>query len=149
MAQYECMDPLSALGLAGTVLQFIDFAYKLVSGSVEIYKSTGGLTAENEFLEVIAEDVRQRSDDIPDSSAFGSSNAGRRLQMLATKSKNIAQQILGIIEYLKRETGKPNKWHSFVDLVRSMRRGPELRMLIDRINKLQVQINSDLTYIIW
>ena len=143
------MDPLSALSLVGTILQFIDFAHKLVSGSKEIYASASGLTAANEFLEVVTEDVRQRSEGIPDSSEFGSSNAGRRLQKLASKSRDIAEAILGILESLKRNAQQPSKWHSFVDIVRSMRKGAELRMLIDQINKLQVQINTDLTYIIW
>ena len=144
------MDLLIALSLAASVLQFVDFTYKLVSGSVEIYKSATGLTSENKFLEVIAEDVRQRNGHISDSlKSLGSSNAERRLHKLAARSSDIAQAILGIIKSLKCDNIKPSKWRSFVDLVRSGRKAGELRMLIDKSNKLLAQINTDLIYIIW
>lgn len=32
------LDPLTAVGLAGTVVQFVDFSTKLVSHSVELYE---------------------------------------------------------------------------------------------------------------
>ncbi|KAK7893787.1 hypothetical protein LTR67_006488 [Exophiala xenobiotica] len=39
------MDPLSAIGLAGNILQFVDFASTLVGQGVEIYRSAVGATA--------------------------------------------------------------------------------------------------------
>ena len=35
------LDPLTAVGLAGTVVQFVDFSTKLVSHSVELYEKGG------------------------------------------------------------------------------------------------------------
>lgn len=37
------MDPLSALSLAGTIVQFVDFSCKLISQTRKAYKSTTGL----------------------------------------------------------------------------------------------------------
>ena len=142
------MDPLTALSLAANVIQFVDFAYKLVSGSKEIYNSASGLTAENDVLETIAQDVWKFTEQIPNSSQYGSSNAGVRLHKLAVKSEELAESILRILESLKRDGKKPSKWTSFVHLLRSMHKAPELRMLIDQINKLQGQINTSLTYLI-
>ena len=39
------MDPLSAIGLAGNILQFVDFASTLLGQGVEIYRSAVGATA--------------------------------------------------------------------------------------------------------
>ncbi|KAK5327363.1 hypothetical protein LTR93_002747 [Exophiala xenobiotica] len=39
------MDPFSAIGLAGNILQFVDFASTLVGQGVEIYRSSVGATA--------------------------------------------------------------------------------------------------------
>ena len=141
------MDPLSALSLATAVVQFINLAHKLVSGSKEIYNSASGSTAENDVLETIAQDVWELNDQIS-SSQFGLSNAGQRLQKLATKKQELVASILRIIESIKNDGKKPSKWQSFVHLLRSMQKGPELRMLMDQINKLQAQINTNLTYII-
>jgi hypothetical protein len=38
------MDPLTALGLVGNVVQFVDFALKLISTGAEIAGSAGGAT---------------------------------------------------------------------------------------------------------
>jgi hypothetical protein len=41
------MDPVTAVGSAASILNFIDFSWNLVQGSYEIYKSVSGTTAEN------------------------------------------------------------------------------------------------------
>ena len=140
------MDPLSALSLAATVIQFVDFAHKLVSGSREIYKSATGLTDQNSILEIIADDVSERCDQIPDD--FGNSNAGLRLQKLAAKSRDLAASILRVLDELKTDKDKPSKWQSFVHLLRSVHRAPQLQMLADQVKKLQAQVNSNLIYIL-
>lgn len=47
------MDPLSALGVAGTVVQFVQFACALFDGTRKIYNSASGASNENERLEFI------------------------------------------------------------------------------------------------
>lgn len=44
------MDPLSSLGVAGNVIQFIDFGIKLVSRFKQIYRSADGALQENNDL---------------------------------------------------------------------------------------------------
>jgi hypothetical protein len=51
------MDPLVATGLAGNVVQFVDFSYKVVSTARKFYKSAGGAIAENQELEALARDL--------------------------------------------------------------------------------------------
>lgn len=53
------MDPLTALGLAASVVQFLDFSGKLVSGAFVLYKSVDGATSLNSCLEHIARDLSQ------------------------------------------------------------------------------------------
>jgi len=50
------MEPLSALSLAGTLIQFVDFSSKLFSGAKSLYKSANGALAINDELELIASD---------------------------------------------------------------------------------------------
>ena len=50
------MDPLTAVGLAGNIIQFIEFGASLVSRTIDLYQSSSGTTAINSELVAIAED---------------------------------------------------------------------------------------------
>lgn len=50
------MDPLSAVGLAGTIVQFVDFSLKIVGEGVELYKS--GSLELNKQVEFTTRDLR-------------------------------------------------------------------------------------------
>jgi hypothetical protein len=52
------MDPSSALAVAATVVQFVDFIGPLVSGTYEIYKSASGHTQRNDDLDRIASSLQ-------------------------------------------------------------------------------------------
>ena len=47
------MDPLSAIGLASNVVQFVDFASRLISTGTEVYESVSGVTDRTLELERI------------------------------------------------------------------------------------------------
>jgi hypothetical protein len=51
------LDPLTALSLAGNIIQFVDFASKLVVKGREIYDSAEGLSVGDRELETIAKDL--------------------------------------------------------------------------------------------
>jgi hypothetical protein len=48
------MDPLSALSLATSIVQFVDFATKIVHGARQIYQTGESATAENADIELCA-----------------------------------------------------------------------------------------------
>jgi hypothetical protein len=67
------MDPLSALSVAGTIIQFVDFGMKMLSSSVQLYTSTQGLLNVNEELKLVTGDlqavlVRLRANACPENS---------------------------------------------------------------------------------
>ena len=51
------MDPFTAIGLAASIVQFLEFGRKLVSGAVEIYQNVDGATSSNILLERITADL--------------------------------------------------------------------------------------------
>lgn len=51
------MDPLTAFSVAGTVIQFVDFGTKLLSGANEFYKAPSGALAANVQLELVTSDL--------------------------------------------------------------------------------------------
>jgi hypothetical protein len=52
------MDPLSALSLAGTVVQFVEFGGKLLKEGRELYRSTTGSLTVNDELELVVVDLQ-------------------------------------------------------------------------------------------
>jgi hypothetical protein len=53
------MDPITALGLAAAVVQFVDFATKLTNGTRQVYVSGSGATAGNADLELCASELEK------------------------------------------------------------------------------------------
>lgn len=52
------IEALAAIGLAGNVVQFADFASQLVKAGRELYKSANSTTVKNEELELLARHLR-------------------------------------------------------------------------------------------
>lgn len=58
------MDPVSALGVAASVVQFVDFASSLVCSTYEIYKSASGGSAASVDLETITISLKTLTIDV-------------------------------------------------------------------------------------
>lgn len=50
------MEPISALAVAGNVLQFVDFSHKLITKILELYKAADGTSDNNKHLEAVLRD---------------------------------------------------------------------------------------------
>ena len=61
------LDPLTALGLAGNVIQIIDFSIKLVTEGNKVYHSANGTLEENRAAEELANDLKQLTTGLSDS----------------------------------------------------------------------------------
>ncbi|OAA66663.1 NACHT nucleoside triphosphatase [Niveomyces insectorum RCEF 264] len=77
------MDPLTALGLASNIVQFVDFALKLYSASAEIVGSARGATTHNHELDTVytrlqtfTSELKLAADGEPSTPADGHSTAG-------------------------------------------------------------------------
>lgn len=62
------MDPLTALSLAGTIVQFVDFGSKLLVECHQLYKSKSGSLTVNDELSLATEDLRMVVDKLQQSS---------------------------------------------------------------------------------
>lgn len=51
-------DSLSAISLAGNIIQFVDFGVKLLPGAVRISRSPSGALPINEEIELITSDLQ-------------------------------------------------------------------------------------------
>lgn len=62
------MDPMTALSIAASVIQFLDFGTKLIVGTHEVYKSAFGQTHAAVHLTQIVDDLSQFSKSIQEES---------------------------------------------------------------------------------
>lgn len=59
------MDPLTAIGLASAIVQFVDFSYTLVSEAREMYSSAKGARAEHDEADSAIDRLRDLTSRLP------------------------------------------------------------------------------------
>jgi len=106
------LDPLTALSLAGTIVQFVDFGCKIFSNSQKIYSSARGSLSVNEELESIITNldnifIKLRSPQQARDSCC--THSEQRLIHLCDSSRIIAQEILDKLQNLKVQGGSKIK----------------------------------------
>lgn len=130
------MDPLSAVGLATGILQFIEFAWHLTSGTIEIYRN--GTTKENAHLSNVIDDLCDLSDDL-DTGCLGNSKHDKALKRLAVNCASLSEELLGILEKLKASEKNP-KWGALVAKWNGMRKRADIVLIAERLGEYRSQI---------
>ena len=103
------LDPLSALGLAGNVVQFVDFSNKLFSYSIELYRSANGALTANQEIKRVITDLRIMSDRFAQVPALAQTNDERALRMLSIDCRKLADQLLATLERLRIDINSRHK----------------------------------------
>ena len=113
------LDPLTAISLASAIIQFTDFGINLVTGSIELYHSADGASAERSNLELKSNLVIKLADNIilpaHNRNDVPESENDRQLRNLARSSKSIASGLLNVLDELKVKAPASHgrKWESF------------------------------------
>ncbi|KAI1372737.1 hypothetical protein F4677DRAFT_462863 [Hypoxylon crocopeplum] len=134
------MASLSALALAGNVLQFIEFITKLLSRSVEVYKSTTGTSRANLALEEICEQLSAFCDSLRDGSkeTTRTSASETALRGIADLCSADCAGLLAALNDLKVKDGNHRAWKSIRAALKLAWKGEhEIEKLIDRLRGRQ------------
>ena len=122
------IDPLTAIGLGANVLQFVEFAIRLIGTGKEIHNSVQGTTVENADLEAAARTVIELNQQVfesnqawcEDSEALGSlSAADRNIELLGAECNSIATELLSALDKLKAQNSR-TKWDSVVQALKTV-----------------------------
>ena len=109
------MDPISALGLAGNLVTFIEFTGKLLREGRELYQSADGASASHKTLEEVTSDLKSLCASLTASSSVtsdsGLSFSGRALLPLLESCKGLGHELLTTLEGLK-VSGQRKIWKS-------------------------------------
>lgn len=138
------MDPLTCLSVAGTVVQFVDFASKLISKGHELYKA-GELSvyekvalATNDLLDL---NTKLQKPLYSDGALHCVTKDEADLQDLCNASSELAKELLERLGRLKI-TDKYNVTRSLRKAFRSVWEGKELGELEDRLERLRSAIDT-------
>lgn len=132
------MDPLAAIGLAGNIITFIDFSYKIISGMNEVLSSSNGMILENANLDVLAKDLDVITQDLISDAPPRTENE-RQLHTLAASCHELSRELLQTLQGLK-VSNKRSKWQGVKVKWQSMRKEKEVNALERRLNSYQSEI---------
>lgn len=140
------LDALTAVGLAGNIIQFIDFSIKLVSKSREIYKSADGALIENKHLEETTTDLNQIQNTLRESlEAKLASNQftqdEKALADLNEKCLEVAATLLEKLEDLKASSPR-KRWKSLRQALKSVWSKEAVDSLSWTLKGLREEINT-------
>ncbi|KAF2145650.1 uncharacterized protein K452DRAFT_211711, partial [Aplosporella prunicola CBS 121167] len=140
------MDPLTAIGLASNVVQFITFASDLVSKGRVIYKSADGQLVETLELSEITE-ILQAEIEVDHISTGGrlATKTDKQLEELCNGCRGVSTDLLRAIDALKFN-GRHRKWNSFRQALQSIWKEEEIQSLTMRLERYRSQIDTTLLF---
>jgi hypothetical protein len=151
------MDPLTAVSLAGAIIQFVDFSSKLVSRGKELYRSSSGALEENVRIEEVTADLHALCLPLHTPSS-SSTNAGLRcipdahrisLQKLAASCIEVSNKLMAALQELRIPANMTHKtWYAIKQSVANIFSKEEIAALRSTLEMLQQQLNTRLLAIL-
>jgi hypothetical protein len=118
------MDPLSALSVAASVVQFVQFGASLVSKTHEIYASHEGTLSANVQVEAATKRLIGLVDGLRGPLVAGNSFpsvGSQELEDICNKCISISKELLARLNKLRvQDTHKHRKWKSFRQALKSV-----------------------------
>ena len=130
------MDPLTALGLAGNIVQFVDFSSKLLCGAYEVYSSTSGATAD---LDTVIKDLQAATRRLSPPSSKPRTDDEIALSSLVSNCRKLSEDIQKVLDKLQSKNPH-QKWASLRVAWSSMRKREKLVSLETRLNRYRSEI---------
>ncbi|MCJ1344280.1 hypothetical protein MMC31_002483 [Peltigera leucophlebia] len=137
------MEPLSAVSLVGTVVQFLDFGIKLVAKTKEIYNSSEGAEIRTIELDAIAQNLVSLNRRVSIRShklcASGISEDERALEAITTQCNKIGEELIDALQKTKVQ-GAHKRYKSVRQALKSVLGPDKIQDLYDRLKQYREQI---------
>jgi hypothetical protein len=143
------LDPLSALSVAASAVQFIDFARIIVCKSKALYLSTDGLLQENKRTETVTMRLKELAERVkalenPPLSNSDANPTDSRLQPICMECGCISTELLQRLHQLKvPHQSKHRKWKSFRQALKSVWSKRELDNMANRLSELRSELDTE------
>ena len=133
------MDPVTALGIASNVIQFVEFAGKLISRSSRYYRSADGSDLEYTEIVAAASNLEKLAGTVQKSTVNAASRinkvdvAQQGLLDASRQCQRIAQEMTDVLSTLMKP-GQQNRWNSIRQAFRAI-------WSEEKIDKLSVRLS--------
>lgn len=145
------MAEIAALGLAGNIVQFVDFGIKLFREGRELYRSAEGASTEAIELESITRAIRRYAQGLHARTPVKSTAKGD-LADITHQCEALADELLALLEELKVGDTQHRRWDSLKAAATSIGKKTTMVHLEQRLSRLQALMSqfviSDLRFVI-
>lgn len=145
------LDPLNGIGLAASIVQFLEFVGRVVADGYSAYQSHSGATEQNTRIEIVVRDLHQFSSTFQ----VGSTGHGllsddeQALHGLRVQCYYLAEHLLTELEGLKvRSHGRLRSFVAMGKAVRGFLRADKIARLQRDLSNIRAEINSRLLNIL-
>jgi hypothetical protein len=149
------LDPMSAVALGSSVIQFVDFASKLISKTYEYHESTDGTLAENNVQSFIASNLSSLSTGLENSlepfdrsRKWSTNEIG--LQKITIECHEVANQLQRALNEPELGNGdRASFLRSFRLALTALWGNKEIGRLQRRLNETREQVMIHLMVVVW
>jgi hypothetical protein len=143
----DMLDPVSAVGVASAVVQFVDFSSKLISGTIKIYRVKQENRKDDEDyddLQDLTESLVNINSRIQDSLSTvqgkSLSTQDQEIARLCRECNQVANELLTGLKRLK-SSSKSQFWASFVQALKTVWSESEIESLGKTLDSFRSQIS--------
>lgn len=142
------MDPLTALGLASNIVQFVDFSTNLIQNASKIYSSGSGIPDELEDIVHTTLSLQAFITKLPTLSVPSSaSDSDRALVALANSCQKTCAELQKLVGQIKGKNSG-TRMHSLRVAWRSQRNKGKIESLERKLDRHRSQVLSQLLFLL-
>ena len=131
------MDPATAIGVASSVLNIIEFSWHVLHGTREVYMSSSGATIENAHISNVLNDLEDAADALTNG-LEGRDRHERAVLRLAGQCQSLSLELGGLLRRLQAKD--TSTWESLRTKLRSMLKEKEVASLEKRLGEYRQEI---------
>ena len=133
------MDPITALGAAASILQFVQFAGSLITTGSEIFQSAQGATAENLVIEDVYGKLKTLSEKLSDQQLAATilKDEDKVIAELSAQCKRDCNELLRVVSNLTVDGKKNRLWKSVKASLRSVWDASKIDEMEKRLGRTQ------------
>jgi hypothetical protein len=139
------MDPFAAIGLAGNIINFIEFGHNLISKAKDIRNSTSGSSSANNALASMTQRLQDVILSLPGGGPTAASSQSQSLAQLGMECHEVSEELLNLLENL-RAKDPTSKRSIFRAALREMAgsKKEQVHQLEGRLDRCRQQLNLEL-----
>jgi molecular chaperone GrpE (heat shock protein) len=131
------METLAIIGLVGNIVQFLDFSGRLISKSIQLYRSSNSELAESTDVEATTNHLVLLNNKLKDAAT---STGDRALEDLCKSCEAVADELLAALDKVKVKK-ELHKWESIRKALRTVLSKEKIEGLERRLVRFREELN--------